>query len=79
MGISSFNYRKLRGRIREKCSTQSVFAVYIGLSDVSVRKKLNNDSEWSQDEMEHAIEILDIPPGEIHLYFFSQDVEKTKH
>lgn len=79
MRISSFNYSKLRERIMEKCSTQSVFASYIGLSDVSLSNKLNNDSEWRQSEIEHAIEILDISPGEIHLYFFSQEVEKTQH
>ena len=49
-----FDYRKLRGRIKEKCGTQSVFAGIIGLSDVSVSNKLNNNVEWGQEEIDNA-------------------------
>lgn len=71
-----FDYRKLRGRIKEKCGTQSVFAGMIGLSDVSVSNKLNNNVEWGQEEIDNAISVLDIPPNEIHSYFFTRKVEK---
>jgi hypothetical protein len=74
---SPFDYRKLRGRIREKCGTQSAFAGIIGLSDVSVSNKLNNNVEWGQEEIENAISALDIPPTEIHSYFFTRKVEKN--
>lgn len=73
----AFDYRKLRGRIREKCGTQSAFARAIGLSDVSVSNKLNNNIEWGQEEIEDAIHALDIPLTEIHTYFFTKKVEKT--
>lgn len=73
----SFDYRRLRGRIREKCGTQSAFAGMIGLSDVSVSNKLNNNVEWGQEEIENAVHVLDIPPTEIHAYFFTRKVEKT--
>lgn len=72
-----FDYRKLRGRIREKCGTQSAFAGAIGLSDVSVSNKLNNNVEWGQEEIEDAVLALDIPPTEIHSYFFTHEVEKN--
>lgn len=73
-----FDYGKLRGRIKEKCGTQSAFAEIIGLSDVSVSNKLNNNVDWGQEEIESAVYALDIPPTEIHLYFFTRKVEKTK-
>ena len=37
-----YDYRKLRGRIREMFGTQANFAKKIGLSEVSVSNKLNN-------------------------------------
>ena len=72
-----FDYRKLRGRIREKCGTQSKFANAIELSEVSVSNKLNNNVEWGQEEMENVIEVLSIPFAEIHSYFFTHEVEKN--
>lgn len=78
MNKGPFDYRKLRGRIREKCGTQSAFASIIGLSDVSVSNKLNNNVEWGQEEIEKAIFVLDIPLTEIHTYFFTHIVEKTQ-
>lgn len=78
MNQRPFDYRKLRGRIKEKCGTQSAFANAIGLSDVSVSNKLNNNVEWGQEEMEATIQTLEIPPAEIHAYFFTHIVEKTQ-
>lgn len=72
-----YDYRKLRGRIREKFGTQAEFSRNIGLSEVSVSNKLNNVVDWGQDEMESAIVALDIPFSDIHSYFFTHQVEKN--
>ena len=45
-----FEYGKLRGRIKEKCGIQNVLARDIGLSEVSVSNKLNNNVEWGQEK-----------------------------
>ena len=70
----SYDYRKLRGRIKEKFGTQ---AKRLGISEVSVSNKLNNVVDWGQEEMEHAISVLDIPESDIHAYFFTHKVEKN--
>ena len=72
-----YDYRKLRGRIREKFGTQAEFSRNIGLSEVSVSNKLNNVVDWGQDEMESAIGALEIPFSDIHSYFFTHLVEKS--
>lgn len=72
-----YDYRKLRGRIKEKFGTQSIFAKEIGLSDVSVSNKLNNNVDWGQEEIEKAMLALDIAYDDIHTYFFSHEVEKN--
>ncbi len=72
-----YDYRKLKGRIKEKFGTQSAFAKVIGLSDVSVSNKLNNNVEWGQEEIEKSVKALDITYTDIHSYFFTHEVEKN--
>ena len=73
----NYDYRKLRGRIKEKFGTQSEFSKKLGLSEVSVSNKLNNIVDWGQEEMENAIYILEIPNTDIHAYFFTHEVKKN--
>ena len=72
----AYDYRKLRGKIREVFGTQSVFARELGLSEVSLSAKLNNAVEWTQEEIETSVYILDIPWKELPEYFFTPKVEK---
>lgn len=44
----NYDYRKLRGRIKEKFGTQSEFSKKLGLSEVSVSNKLNNIVDWGR-------------------------------
>lgn len=74
---SPYDYRKLRGRIKEKYGTQSAFAKAMGLSDVSVSNKLNNNVEWGQEDIEKSIILLDIAYFDIHSYFFTHKVENN--
>ncbi|MCJ7834594.1 DUF739 family protein [Cuneatibacter sp. NSJ-177] len=77
MDKAPFDYRKLKGRIREKFGTQAAFANAIGLSEVSVSNKLNNVVDWRQEEIENSTEALEIPYSEVHIYFFNRKVEKN--
>lgn len=70
----AFNYSKLRGKIREIFGTQEDFAKAIGIGTVSLSYKLNNKSEWSQQEINKAVELLNIQDDQIVLYFFTQEV-----
>ena len=40
-------------------------------------KKLNNVVDWRQEEMERAVELLDIPYEKLYAYFFTKEVEKN--
>lgn len=66
-----FNYAKLRGRIKEIFDTETTFAKNLGISQTSLSQKLNNKVEFTQKEIEKAIELLHIPKEEIPMYFFS--------
>ena len=64
---NTYDYRKLRGRIKEKYGTQSEFS----------SNKLNNIVDWGQEEIENIIIALEIPYTDIQDYFFTHIVEKN--
>lgn len=66
-----YDYRKLRGKIKEVCGTQDDFAEKIGVGRVTLSQRLNNQSEFSQDEIYKACGILGIGNEEIPVYFFT--------
>lgn len=69
-----YDYGKLRGRIKEKCGTQDKFSGQLGIGRVSLSQRLNNQLEFSQDEILKACDILDIERVDIPLYFFTTKV-----
>lgn len=74
----AFDYNKLRGRIREIFKTQSAFAKAIGMSTTSLSAKLNNLVEFSQNEIEKAVELLKIDKEDIPVYFFTLEVQEAE-
>lgn len=72
MEQTEMNYRFLRGKILEKCSTQAVFAQKLGISLQELNKKLNNKGYFSQNQVYDAVEILELNDEEIKKCFFSR-------
>ncbi len=68
-----FNYEKLRGRIREKVRSDTVFAKRIGLSKTSLSLRLSNRLHFSQCDIYNSMRILQIPPEELESYFFDKE------
>jgi transcriptional regulator with XRE-family HTH domain len=73
----SFDYSKLRGKIKEHCGTQAVLAQRMGLSHAALSDKLNEKSDFSRNEISKMCDILNIPRSEIDVYFFTEVVKKT--
>jgi len=71
----AFDYSKLRGKIREIFKTQQLFADAMGMSSTSLSDKLNNHVEFSQKEIEKAVELLRIEKEDIPVYFFTLEVQ----
>ena len=69
-----FDYSRLRGKIKEKCDTQESFTRQMGMSRTSLSKRLNNQIDFSQDEILRACKILDIDDSGITQYFFAEKV-----
>lgn len=64
-------FAKLRGRITEKFGSESRFAEALGVSLISVSKKLTGRAGFSKKDIERWCDLLDIPIEEIGSYFFA--------
>ena len=69
-----YDYSKLNGKIKEVYGSQTAFAKAMKMGQTSLSLKLNNKSEWSQDEMEAAMDLLRIPRHSVRTYFFTHKV-----
>lgn len=70
-----YNYSKLRGKIKEKFGTQTLFASQFPMSEATLSKKLNNNIEFSQKEMQKACDLFYEPYSMIPVYFFTHKVQ----
>lgn len=66
-----YDYKKLRGAIKEVFESQAQFALAMGMSESTLSLKLNNKAEWTQDEMVLAMKLIGRPLDEINVYFFT--------
>ena len=74
----SFSYDKLRGKIREVFGTQDRFAEALGMSKSTLSQKLNNSSEFTQQEMMDSMMLLKQSLTQIDEYFFTSEVRKAE-
>ena len=78
MKLVSFSYDKLRGKIREVFGTQDRFAEALGMSKSTLSQKLNNSSEFTQQEMLDSMTLLHQSLSRLDEYFFTPEVRKTE-
>lgn len=73
----TFDYSKLRGKIREVFGTQEKFADAMSMSTVTLSAKLNGRVDWSQVEMNLACDLLGVPYEFIPVLFFTKKVKTS--
>lgn len=73
-----FDYRKLKGRIKEKFNTQDNFAVALGIGRVSLSRRLNNQLEFDSKEIFNSIKLLELTENDIPEYFFCTLSSETR-
>lgn len=66
-----YEYRKLKGRIKEVFGTQAEFSRELKKSRNTVSNKLTGRIEFSQSDVEQWAKILDIDRAEYGLYFYT--------
>ena len=73
--MCKFDYGLLRGKIREVFKTEGVFAEAMNISHTTLSVKLNNQTQFTQLEMQKACELLDIAIEFLPVYFFTPEVK----
>ena len=73
-----FDYSKLTGKIKEQFRRRSDFCKLIALSENSLSKKLNNKVAFTSPEIYRIVEVLGIDVVDIHIYFYTLQVEKVQ-
>lgn len=74
----AYNYSKLKGKIKEVYNTQNNFAKALGIGRTSVSQRLNNHSEFTQNEIYKTCQLLGIGLDKLDEYFFNYKVKKPK-
>lgn len=70
-----YDYRKLRGKIKEYYDTQNAFAVALGISKSALSARLLSKTSFSQSEIIMSCELLHIEDSDIRAYFFTPKVQ----
>lgn len=68
-----FDNMNLKAEIVRKFGSQGRFADVLGVSKVTVNKKLNGKSQLKLDDIEQWAELLEIPVEDIGRIFFSKE------
>lgn len=74
----NFDYRKLKGRIKEYYDTQDNFAKALDIGRTALSQRLNNHINFSQKEIVKAYVLLNLSKEEIPEYFFTKQVQKNE-
>ena len=74
----AWDYSKLKGKIKEVYGTQDNFAKAIGISRVSLSLRLNNNLEFSQNEIARALLALNADQSQLIDFFYTPKVQKDE-
>ena len=72
--MGKYNYSKLLGRLTELGIDRERFADIIGIKRTSLYKRLNSELQFKQDEINKAMQALNIPQIDVWEYFFNKNV-----
>lgn len=72
MERTTFDYSKLKGKIKEKCGSQKIFAERLGVTESTMTAKLNGNGYFNSAEILKSCQILDICMDDVSAYFFAQ-------
>ena len=66
-----YDYSKLKGKLREKGIIYKILGEKIGISETSVSERINNNAQFTQEEMEKTMSVLEEPLNKVDEYFFT--------
>lgn len=71
--MTSYNYNKLRGLIKEHFGNLSNYAGFLGISQTSLNERLSCRLPFKQDEIDKSIVGFEENPKNIDVIFFCKE------
>lgn len=69
-----YNYNRLKGLIKEYFGTQKNYADFLGIGSTTLQTRLNNETFFTQQEMEKSIKAFNLSSAEeIERTFFAKE------
>lgn len=72
-----YDYSALNARIKKKYGTVEKFSKAMGLTKGAISMRMNNNSEWRQDDVFKAVHLLNIPERQVYSFFYTLKVHKA--
>lgn len=69
--MQKYKYNKLKGRIVEIYGSQKSFAKAFGIAENSMSLKLTGQTQFTQEDIEKAADLLSIDRADYGIYFFA--------
>lgn len=70
-----YDYTKLKIRIKKKYGSMTKFAEAMNCTKGAMSMKLNNQSQWKQEDISQAVILLNIPERQIYSFFYATKVK----
>ena len=74
----NYDYSKLKGKIKEFDMTLNDFAKNIGITEQTLNLRFKNVRPFTQPEMTKAMQLFNEPMENLHIYFFTEKVQKNR-
>ena len=70
--------KKLLFRIKAQYGSLSAFSEASGMSISTLNRRLQSPKDWNVGEIDKVIELLELDPSDISIYFFTQSLTETQ-